>query len=95
MWFQDFAAKYAKFWNLAQSTEYEELRQQAKAQWSDFLARRADSCFSNLDTDINDLRAVHIREQRPFDPRAVWNLHLIHAPILAHAAVAILSISGS
>jgi Protein of unknown function (DUF 659)/hAT family C-terminal dimerisation region len=94
-WFQDFAAKYAQYWNLASSDEYDILRKQAKLQWSNFLARKADTCFSTLDSDIRDMREEHAREQKPFDPRTVWNLHLHHAPVLVHAAVALLSIAGS
>ena len=94
-WLQLFAAQYAAFWNLADSTDQEELRQQAKAEWSDFTGRTASSSFSSLDQDVIDIRAVHAKELRPFDARSVWHLHSAQAPVLAHAAVALLSISSS
>ena len=94
-WLQDFAAKYSLFWGLTTSDDYTVLRQQAKHQWSNFLARKADSCFSSVDTDIADLRELSSREGKAFDAREVWCLYLRSAPVLSHAAVALLSIAGS
>jgi hypothetical protein len=94
-WLQLFAARYALYWNLADSSVQEELRQQAKAEWSDFAGRTATSSFNSLDQDIIDIRAVHAKEQRRFDARSVWHLHSTQAPVIANAAVALLSISSS
>ena len=94
-WLQLFAARYALYWHLADSSVLEELRQLAKAQWSDFIGRSSTSSFSSLDQDVDDIKAVHAREQRRFDARSVWHLHSAQAPVLAHAAVALLSISSS
>ena len=94
-WLQLFAARYALYWNLADSSVQEELRQQAKAEWSDFAGRTATSSFNSLDQDIIDIKAVHAKEQRRFDARSVWHLHSTQAPVLANAAVALLSISSS
>ena len=95
VWLQDFAAKYALFWGLTTSSDYNVLRQQAKHQWSQFLSRKADSCFSSLDTDIADMKELSGREGRTFDAREVWHLYLKSAPVLSHAAAALLSIAGS
>ena len=94
-WLQLFAARYALYWNLASSSVLEELRQQAKAEWSDFIGRTATSSFSSLDQDVLDIQAVHAKEHRLFDARSVWHLHSTQAPVIAHAAVALLSISSS
>jgi hypothetical protein len=94
-WFFDFATKYAQAWTLSSTTDIDQLRRQVKSQWSDFNARAAGSNFCNMSTDIADFRVEHTAEGRPFDPRAVWNMHLNHAPVVAHAAVALLSIAGS
>jgi hypothetical protein len=48
-----------------------------------------------LDKDIEDERALASSQERSFNPRLVWYLHLRHAPVLAHAAVALLSVAGS
>jgi len=50
--------------------------------------------FDQLDADIERLRRVHIENPQAF-PRAVWNLYVDSAPIISHAAVAILSVCGS
>jgi hypothetical protein len=94
-WFWDFAAKYSMAWNLADSSDYDELRRLAKSQWGEFCARAATSSFRRLDKDIADERALASSQDRPFNPRLVWYLHLRHAPVLAHAAVALLSVAGS
>ena len=96
-WLHLFAARYALYWHLTDndSPTIEELRQQAKSEWSDFVGRTATSSFSGLDGDIIDIRAVHDKEQRRFDARSVWHLHSAQAPVIAHAAVALLSISSS
>ena len=94
-WLLLFAARYALYWSLAGSSVLEELRQQAKAEWSDFIGRTATSSFSSLDQDVIDIQAVHAKEQRRFDARSVWHLHSSQAPVIANAAVALLSISSS
>jgi hAT family C-terminal dimerisation region len=94
-WFWDFAAKYSMAWNLSLSTDYDELRRLAKSQWGEAEARAATSSFRRLDRDIADERVLAREQDRPFNPRLVWYLHLRHAPVLAHAAVALLSVAGS
>ena len=94
-WFWDFAAKYSMAWNLSLSTNYDELRRSAKSQWGESEARSATSSFRRLDKDIEDEVALAKTECRPFNPRLVWYLHLRHAPVLAHAAVALLAVAGS
>jgi hypothetical protein len=94
-WFWDFAAKYSMAWNLSLSTDYDELRRLAKSQWGEFEARAATSSFRRLDKDIADERVLASSQDRSFNPRLVWYLHLRHAPVLAHAAVALLSVAGS
>jgi hypothetical protein len=94
-WFWDFAAKYSMAWNLSLSTNYDELRRQAKSQWGEFVARSATSSFRRLDADIADEEELAKDQNRPFNPRLVWYLHLRHAPLLANAAVALLSVAGS
>lgn len=94
-WFWDFAAKYSMAWNLSLSADYDELRRLAKSQWGEFEARAATSSFRRLDRDIADERMLAKAQDRPFNPRLVWYLHLRHAPVLAHAAVALLSVAGS
>jgi hypothetical protein len=92
-WFLDFAAKYAVFWQLSPSTESAHVEADALAEWSAFLGRTPGSCFDHMDTDINTLSNVYKEPQRL--ARAVWNLYLLDAPIISHAAVAILSVSAS
>lgn len=94
-WFWDFAAKYAMAWNISLATDYDELRRLAKSQWGEFEARAATSSFRRLDKDIADERLLASSQERSFNPCLVWYLHLRHAPILAHAAVALLSVAGS
>jgi hypothetical protein len=95
LWFFNFSAKYAQAWTLSTTTDYEQLRREVKSQWANFTARASDSNFCTLASDIDDLRAQHRDEGRPFDPRAVWHMHLTHAPVIAHSAVALLSVAAS
>lgn len=66
-------------------------------EWSNFLGRVPGSCFDQLDDDVAQLHAQHAARQVAFNPRAVWNLYLAdsHAPLISHAAVALLSVSAS
>ena len=94
-WLWDFAAKYSLAWNLSLSSNYDDLRRMAKSQWGEFTVRAAESTFRRLDKDIADERMLANSQERPFNPRLVWYLHIRHAPVLAHAAVALLSVAGS
>ena len=95
-WFLDFAAHYALYWHIADSsdTDFALVRRTALREWAAFLGRTQGTSFDHLDTDIEDLRKEHAESLAAF-PRAVWNLYLIDAPIISHAAVAILSVCGS
>ncbi len=94
-WFWDFAAKYSMAWNLSFSSNYDELRRLAKSEWGEFEARAATSSFRRLDKDIADEEDLANAQERSFNPRLVWYLHLRHSPVLAHAALALLSVAGS
>lgn len=94
-WFWDFAAKYSIAWNLSDSSNYDELRRLAKSEWGEFGARSATSMFRRLDRDIADEEELAKAQERSFNPRLVWYLHLRHSPVLAHAALALLSVAGS
>ena len=94
-WFFGFAAKYAQYWTLGSTNDYEALRREVKLEWANFKARAAETNFCSLSSDIHDFRLEHGDDQRGFDPRPVWNMHLNHAPVLAHAAVALLSVAAS
>ena len=94
-WFTDWAAEYAVYWSLSAATTLTEARNSTTLEWSRYVSRAPGSCFDQLDNDVAAIRASHAHQQKPFDPRAVWALYLDEAPVLAHAAVALLSIAGS
>jgi hypothetical protein len=94
-WFLDFAAKYALYWHIADNDTDEVLvKRSALREWAAFLGRTPGTCFDRLDTDVEDLRKEHAAHPASF-PRAVWHLYLGDAPIISHAAVAILSVCAS
>jgi hypothetical protein len=95
-WFIDFAAQYALYWHIADSSDADlaSVKRSALREWSNFLGRTQGTCFDRLDSDIEDLRKVHSDSPAAF-ARAVWNLYLADAPIISYAAVAILSVCGS
>ena len=95
-WFIDFAAQYALYWHIADSNDADvaAVKRSALREWAAFLGRTQGTCFDHLDTDIEDLRREHADCVAAF-PRAVWNLYLLDAPIISHAAVAILSVCAS
>ena len=94
-WLADFASQYAVYWTLSTAATVQEARSLLTDEYSAFVGRRAGSCFANLQDDINEIRAAHVLQKRQFDPKAVWALYLDSAPVLAHAAIALLSIAGS
>ena len=95
-WFLDFAAHYALYWHIADSADadFAHVRRTALAEWASFLGRTQGSCFDHLDIDVEDLRKQYADDPPAF-PRAVWNLYLMDAPIISHAAVALLSVCAS
>ena len=95
-WFLDFAANYALYWHIADSadTDIAQVRRIALREWSAFLGRTQGTCFDRLDIDIEELRKVYADDPSAFS-RAVWNMYLTDAPIISHAAVAILSVCAS
>ena len=94
-WFTQWAAEYAVYWTLSAATTVAEARSMATLEWSHFLSRAPGSCFEHMEADIADITARHLQQRKLFDPKAVWSLYLEAAPILAHAAVALLSVAGS
>ena len=94
-WFVDFAAKYALYWHIADSSDVDlaAVKRTALREWAAFLGRSPGTCFDHIDTDIDDLRRVHTDDKSAF-PRAVWNLYLVNT-IISHAAVALLSVCAS
>jgi hypothetical protein len=94
-WFIDFAAQYALYWHIADSSDADlaSVKRSALREWSNFLGRTQGTCFDRVDSDIEDLKE-HSDTPAAF-ARAVWNLYLADAPIISHAAVAILSVTGS
>ena len=94
-WFTEWAAEYAVYWTLSAATTVVDARSTATHEWSQYVSRSPGSCFSQLDADVAEIRASHALQNKPFDPKAVWALYLDDAPVLAHAAVALLSIAGS
>jgi hypothetical protein len=95
-WFIDFAAQYALYWHIADSTDadFALVRRSALREWSAFLGRTQGTCFDHLDIDVEELRQEYADDALAF-PRAVWNLYLVDAPIISHAAVAMLSVCAS
>jgi hypothetical protein len=95
-WFLDFAAQYALYWRIADSddADFALVKRTALREWSAFLGRTQGTCFDHLDIDIEELRKEYADDPPAF-PRAVWNLYLVDAPIISHAAVAILSVCAS
>jgi hypothetical protein len=94
-WFTDFAAQYAVYWTLSDATTVLEASETLTNEWSAFKARKADSCYRDLLDDIDAIRNAARRSEKKFDARAVWALYLDESPVLAHAAIALLSIAGS
>jgi len=95
-WFVNFAAQYALYWHITDSDDddIDLLKARALSEWSSFRGTTHGSCFDQLDNDIEVLRSQYPND-RAAHARAVWSLYLSDAPIITHAAVAILSISGS
>ena len=93
-WFTDFAAQYAVYWTLSDATTVLEASEAVSNEWSAFKARKADSCYRDLLDDIVAIRNAARRSEKKFDARAVWALYLDESPVLAHAAIALLSIAG-
>ena len=95
-WFLDFAAQYALYWHIADSTDNDlaAVKRSALREWAAFLGCTQGTCFDHLDSHIDDLRKEHADDLAAF-PRAVWNLYLLDAPIISHAAVALLSVCAS
>ena len=94
-WFTEWAAQYAMFWTLSDAASLAEARSTATLEWSHYMSRAPGSCFEQLDSDIADIRARHAQQRQSFDAKAVWSLYLEDAPVIAHAAVALLSVAGS
>ncbi len=96
-WFRKFAADYAVYWKITTLEELPLVANKVTEEWSNFMGRVPGSCFDQLDDDIAQLRAQHAAKQMSFNPKAVWNLYLAdsHAPLISHAAVALLSVSAS
>ena len=59
------------------------------------MSRAPGSSFEQLDKDIAELKDNCRRNGTLFDPRKVWSLYLDEAPVIAHAAIALLSVAGS
>jgi hypothetical protein len=107
-WFIDFATEYAYFYGLSVNNNKHQIKLEVLQQWSDFIARAADSVFCRMDEDITDLRSKQLKDNQKesshtpgtssfshWDPRKVWNLYIRSAPVLSHAAIALLSVAGS
>ena len=94
-WFLDFAAEYAVYWQTSEATHRTEAAQAALLEWSDFTGRTASSCFDRMEDDVRMLRAGHSTRGTQFDPRTAWRLYLQQAPVIFHAAIALLSVAGS
>jgi hypothetical protein len=96
-WFRKFAADYALYWKITTLDELPLVVNKVTEEWSNFLGRVPGSCFDQLDDDVAQLRAHHAAKHMSFNPKAVWNLYLAdsHAPLISHAAVALLSVSAS
>ena len=94
-WFTDWAAKYASYWELSGTTDESECRSAATNDWSQYMSRAPGSSFEQLDKDIAELKDNCRRNGTLFDPRKVWSLYLDEAPVIAHAAIALLSVAGS
>ena len=71
------------------------VKRRALAEWSNFLGRAPASCVDQLDEDVASPRRQHGSLEQRFNPRAVWHVYLHGAPVISHAAVAVLSAGGS
>ena len=94
-WFTEWAAQYSMYWTLSAATSLDEARSTATLEWSQYIGHAPGSAFAQLDADIAEVRKAHAKLMQPFDARAVWSLYLDDAPVIAHAAVALLSVAGS
>lgn len=88
-WFVKFATQYALYWNLADYTEPDQVRRAARYEWTSYLAK-AGSGFEKLGERVADMKKA-----QPFEPKRVWLMQRAAAPIISHAAIAILSVAGS
>ena len=92
-WFFDFAAEYAVYWKTSEAASRSAAAETALLEWSDFNGRAG--CFDRVDEEVRMLRASHSTRGSQFDPRTVWRLHLLEAPVISQAAIALLSVAGS
>lgn len=88
-WFLEFAAQYALYWSLTEYVELDQVRRCALTEWADYLAR-SGSGFEKLEGNVRIMRG-----EQPFEPRKVWLLQRAGAPVISHAAIAVLSVAGS
>ena len=90
-WFLNFATQYAVYWSLTDYTEPDQVKRAALEEWANFLAK-SGSGFEALD---ERLRLMRPTDGGKFQPSKVWLLQRAHAPVIGHAAIAILSVAGS
>lgn len=88
-WFVRFATQYALYWNLADYTEQDQVSRAARYEWTSYL-QKSGSGFEKLAGEVEVMKKVV-----PFEPKRVWLLRRAAAPIISHAAIAILSVAGS
>jgi hAT family C-terminal dimerisation region len=99
-WFLEYAVDYSLFCDSFDLDDNDELQQhkanlkaEVLSEWSKFLGKA--SAFGKLDAHIETLQSRHQDKQARFDAREVWRLFLLSSPLLAHAAIAVLSIAAS
>ena len=88
-WFVRFATQYAVYWSLTDYAEPDQVKRAADMEWTSFLAK-AGSGFEKLAGRVTDMKKTV-----PFEPKRVWLKQRAAAPIISHAAIAILSVAGS
>ena len=103
-WFIEYALIYIKQYNLAGCLSDVAIEGKLFELMGQFTGRAAGSPFRFMDKEINAVRSTQIAENRrtvgghhysSWSPASVWRIYLLEAPLLAHPAIALLSVAGS
>lgn len=88
-WFVQFATQYAIYWSLTEYAEPDQIKRAATHEWTSYL-QKAGHGFDKMAERVAEMKMAV-----PFEPKRVWLLHRAAAPIISHAAIAVLCVAGS
>jgi hypothetical protein len=104
LWFIHYAADYAKQYNLTPGMDDLRVKGKLSELWGQFTSRAVNSPFAELNSLIASIKASQLQENsRQVDgklvstwyPITVWRNLESEAPLIAHPAIALLSVAGS